>query len=414
MQPRLQLAADAASLLLSKATFIGLRLLTLYLCAVQVDRTVFGPIALAFTSAEMSRYVGDWGTDTWALRRFSHPDVGNARNCFAWVVRLRLFSTGLAVLIAFVVISLLSANLEPGLRLAIALTAGTSLWMNVGVNWLQARAALRSTMAPLLLLGAGCVAAEIGLARGGATPTLLIAVQVGIECLLAACVVAMAFRRERVAPTGEGISVASWLREATPIALAALLALGYGRLDQYFVSTTAPVAVLGDYVLAQRLVEPLLFLAAALSSTLYARASGFMHAYGLGGESRQFTFRWVRAVSLGALAACLIGGVLLTAVCMRWLPQYIGIQPYLWLALGCTFFRCTNLALTAFIQAAGAFGTMFRISLANAALITVGVFSLGNILGPIGAALGVCAGEALNTCIQAFMLNKLLISENKK
>lgn len=412
MQQRFQLFLDAAALLLSKATFIGLRLLTLYLCAAQVDRTVFGPIALAFTTAEMCRYLGDWGTDTWSLRQFAHPDAAGARACFEGVTRLRVASTAVAGALAWLAIAWLAPSLGAVEHGLIALTAATSLWMNLGVNWLQARGVLRQTTPLLLGLGGVAAVALLVLANGHAPPVRLLLVQTGAELLLVAGIVGLAWRHGRTAARAWALNLPQWLRETTPIALAALLALGYGRLDQYVVSRIAGPAVLGDYTLAQRLVEPLLFVAAALSSTLYARASAVMHAQGRGSETRRYAWRWVRQVGMTALGLAVVGAGVLSWGAPHWLPQYTGLLPFLWLAFACTAFRCTNLALTAFIQASGEFGSMFRISIVNAVVITVAVLSLGNILGPLGAALGVCLGEALNTCIQCLTLHRLLSSEH--
>src|SRR5258707_8140885 len=77
---RTGLAFDSLALLIAKATFVGLRIIVLFLCASKLDRASFGSLSLAFTIAEISRYIGDWGTDTLALRRFSHPGIAYGRS----------------------------------------------------------------------------------------------------------------------------------------------------------------------------------------------------------------------------------------------------------------------------------------------------------------------------------------------
>lgn len=416
MQSRLHLALDALALLLAKATFIGLRLLTLYLCAAQLERPAFGALALAFTTAEICRYVGDWGMDTWSLRQFSDPNFATAQASLHWVMRVRIVGSLVAAVLAWAGIALLAPQPTSWQHLAIAATALTSLWLNLGVNWLQARSSLRPVAGLLSTAGLACAAALVAEHLHGATTETRLVTLIGFESLMAMGVLVLARRpamtqTDPSAVAGPPVTLKVWWHQATPIALAALVALAYGRLDQYYVSRTAEAGILGDYTLAQRLVEPILFVAAALSSTLYARACTFVMDHGVGPATRQYAWHWIKTIAVVATAAGIVLGGLFTWLGPKWLPQYTGTLPFLWLALLCTAFRCTNQSLTAFIQALGAYGSMFRISLINAATITTGVLAAGTIFGPLGAALGVCLGEAINTCIQSWTLRKLLVTE---
>jgi O-antigen/teichoic acid export membrane protein len=418
MQSRLHLVLDALALLLAKATFIGLRLLTLYLCAAQLDRSAFGALALAFTTAEICRYVGDWGMDTWSLRQFSDPNFATAQARLHWVMRVRVVGSLVALTLAWIGIAFLTPQPTVWQHLAIATTALTSLWLNLGVNWLQARSSLRPVAGLLSVFGLVCAAALVAEHLQHAPIEVRLLTLIGFEGLMAVGVMALT-RRPKMTQHGDlaplaadHVTLGDWWRQATPIALAALVALAYGRLDQYYVSRTAEAGVLGDYTLAQRLVEPILFVAAALSSTLYARACAFVLSHGTGPATRQYAWHWVRTIALVATAAGLVLGSLFTWLGPKWLPHYTGAQPFLWTALLCTAFRCTNQSITAFIQALGAYGSMFRISLINAATITIGVLAAGTIFGPLGAAFGVCLGEALNTGLQSWTLKKLLVTEH--
>lgn len=409
MRTNLAVLLDAVRLLIAKATFIGLRLLTLYLCAAYLDRASFGALALAFTTAEICRYIGDWGTDVWSLRRFAQLEAVPARLQLWQVVRLRVVGSLIGGALAWIGIELLAPQPSLWQCTAISLTAVTSLWLNLGVNWFQARASL-GRIAVLFAVAGSLCALLLGLEHHAhaRVMTRLITL-LTFEILLVACVLVLALR------TGcEGSAawtrpaLRNWFAEATPIAFAMLLALAYGRLDQFYVSRTASPAILGDYSLAQRLVEPILFIAAAMSSTIYSRASVFIHERGRSSETAGYAWRWVRTVSSAAAIVSLGIGAAFALLRHYVLPGYSGAVTFLWIALLCTFFRCTNLSLTAFIQAFGAYRSMFKIGLFNAVSITVAVIGGGTLFGPLGAALGVSFGEALNTGVQTYKLRKLL------
>lgn len=410
MHVRTQLVLDALALLLAKASVIGLRLLTLYLCASSVSPAVFGPLAFALTIAEVSRFVADWGTDTWSLRRFSDPDKSSASGVFSWVLRQRTVMALLGVSLAWGCIGVLAPGLDACLRLLVALTAATSLWLNLGVNWLQAQASLRSVSALMAVAGCACAATVAALKAAGQGPDMMFGALLCFEILLALSVMwrasLQAGGRSRSPVPGQW---RQWLKEGSPIAVASLITLTYGRLDQYYVSTYATPAIAGSYVLAQRLVEPLLFLAAAFSSTLYARASAVFMAAGRGEVVvSSFVARWMRWIALVAVGCAGLMGLAMHWGAPHWLPGYVGLTKFVWIALVCTVFRCINLGLTSFIQAQGAYALMLRLSLVNATVIVGGIFVLGQMLGALGAALAVCIGEALNAVIQGVILRRRL------
>jgi len=414
MRNNIAMLFDGVALLLAKATFIGLRLLTLYLCAAFLARSAFGALALAFTTAEICRYIGDWGTDVWSLRRFSQLEAIPARRQLWLVVRLRIVGSLVAGGLAWTSIALLAPQPIVWWHAMISLTAVTSLWLNLGVNWFQARGSLRRIACLFAVAGAACALVLIVEHHMQASITQRLVTLMSFETVLAACVVIIAL----LSGAGEVASwtrpaLRAWFTEATPIAFAALIGLAYGRLDLYFVSRTASPDVLGDYSLAQRLVEPILFIAAAMSSTIYARASAFIQQHGRCSETSGYAWRWVRMVSCMATIVSIFIGIVFALVRHYLLPGYSGVVTFMWTALLCTCFRCTNLGLTAFIQAFGEYRLMFRISLFNAVSITCAVIGVGTLFGPLGAALGVSLGEALNTGVQTYKLRRILSAEGQ-
>lgn len=411
MQGKLSLLIDAGALLVSKAALIGLRLLTLYLCAASIGRSEFGPLALSFTIAEISRFIGDWGGDTLSLRRFSDPDEAVAKACLIWFRRLRVLSSAVAFLCALSGIVFISGVGISASAFLIALTSVTSLWMNLGVNWLQARGKLRACVIPLVVLG--------GLASAGQLLAAHLAVEVFhrllalllSEVVLCVCILwLVGFRLSSVVKL-ETRFRAVWFADATPIALAALIALGYGKIDQFYIKYIGGVSILGDYSLANRMVEPFLFIAAALSSTIYARASALVLSEGVGPGLIAAVMKWLKAMACYAALVATGVGVLSIIVIPRVFPDYAGALVFIGIGLAALMFRSLNLCLTAFIQATGAYKAILKINILNCMLIMTTVVAMGHFIGPVGAALAVAIGELINTAIQTFTLKKRILGK---
>lgn len=414
MNRHLDTLLDAAALMVTKATFIGLRLAVLYLCAARISRAEFGLLALSFTVAEVSRFIGDWGTDTLSLRHFSHPDGRQAATDFRWVLRTRWLSCVVAGACALGGILVL-VGLPFGITaMIVSLTSVSSLWLNLGINWLQARASLRPAAAILSAVGLACLGVQIlASTQGWEVGTQLLAL-LGFEVIMAVIVLTLARRQAAgLAPTQTGArqsapTLGKWLHHASPIALASLLALAYGRFDQFYIRHYAAAETLGDYTLANRVVEPLLFVAAALYSTIYARASTIVQHRADRTNLRHDILRWGRFMLAYALTAAVVAGGLAGLLLPRVFPSYTEALPYLWIALAALVFRCLNLCCTAFIQALGHYRLMLGVSIWNFCAILTLVFVLGSYWGAVGAAWAVAIGEILNTVIQTTSLQRLI------
>ena len=406
MPAALTLLLDVAALLVSKATFIGLRLLTLYWCASLSGSIEFGTLSLAFTVAEICRFVGDWGCDTLALRRFSRPDLGEAQQQLWQLLPLRVMSSLVAGTLALLIITQVVQTAVPMHGWLIAATAVSSLWLNLGVNWLQARGELKSGAALLAVMALGTAAVLLHILRGQSSISQLLMVLIGSELLMAACLLALIARRQRLRFVLNHSQLLDWLRQATPIALAAFIALAYGRFDFFFIKAQAPGQALGDYALANRMTEPCLFIAAALASTLYARAA----SRALVGDAGLQDMAWIwvrRVVSVAAVLGLLLFVVLPQFLAFRF-PDYHQAPLFARFAALTLAFRCINLCLTAFIQATGAYGQMLRLSVFNMFLIALLVFALGGLWSAVGAAAAVAVGEMVNTVRQWRVLGRQL------
>lgn len=410
VQGRLRLALDALALIVAKASFIGLRLIALYLLAGSLPREVFGLLALAFTISEIARYVGDWGTDTLSLRVFSRPNAAEAGAAFRWLLRLRAVASSAAMLLALAGIAWLCDGLSWPTRVAVALTASTSLWLNAGVNWLQARESLRPVALVLAVVGLFSCCAQWLAAQAQLEMASRLALLLVFEVLMAVIVLVLALRNS--AASGAGIKVGTnpslspnlkfglWFAQTTPIAVASVLALLYSRVDQLYLRHFAEAVVLGDYSLAVRLVEPFAFVAAALSSTIYARASAAAQAEGVTPATRAVALGWVRRMLAYGIGVGVVVGLAALFVLPLWLPTYAGAIGFLCIGLLQLVFRCLNLCITALLQALGRYQTMMRISFLNAGLVPLFVVVGGQSFGPVGVAVAMVLAEAINAAVQ--------------
>ncbi|MGC3964394.1 MAG: hypothetical protein QM803_14050 [Rhodocyclaceae bacterium] len=399
---------DSLSLLISKAAFIGLRLLTLFSLAFVLPKEVFGAISLAFTTAEICRFIADWGVDTWSLRQFSHPDLVLARTRFVQMIQMRLAASVLAFLIAWTAIGMVAPSFGRGAGTLIALLASTSLWLNISVNWLQARRRLGKASLSLFLAGTACGFVLLYMHFVRAPYVHSLAALIIFEVSIVMVLFRLAFKTEQVAPLAHRMRVFAVLKETTPIAVAVLFALAYGRLDIYFVSGHFDHKALADYSFANRLVEPVLFGAAALSSTLYARASNILQrdAADRAGFS-VYAIGKIKLVAKGAALLCVLLAIVMPVLVRTFLPDYSSATVLIWIALLCTFFRCTNLAFTAIIQASGGYRTMMLISVFNGFSIITLIFVGGLAFGPGGTIAGVTLGESVNSLIQFMKVRSL-------
>lgn len=400
---------DAFALLVSKAAFIGLRLFVLYLLAATLGGAEFGPLAFALTLAELARFVADWGIDTLSLRLFSTPDDVTASSKFRATLRIKLLSAVAGFALSFSGILLFAGVSSIAAAGLIAMTTVTSLWLNLAVNWLQARSRLRRAALWLCVTGAGAIAIQLAihLAEWGYVSRL--AILVGIELLMAALVLRLA--QTSLAARAHSQSkeqIGEWFIEATPIAIAMILALSYARFDQIYIRAFYPDAVLGEFTLAARLVEPVLFVAASMTSTIYARASARVLGGAGRAEMRAMARKWIGLAIAVGLAVALIMGIA-GHYAAHWLfPAYVRTPTFLLIALAALPFRCVNLCLTAFIQAQGQFRRMLLINFANFLNIAILVIAGGAAFGYIGAAFAVVVGEAINSLIQTRTLTSLL------
>lgn len=399
---------DALSLLISKAAFIGLRLLVLLVFSLILSKEDFGAMSLAFLTADISKFIADWGVDTWSLRQFSNPVIEQARHQFLKIIRLRLISSVLAILIAYSSIMLIVQGLTWNEALIVSCLSGTSLWINVGVNWLQARQLLRNHAIVLFWGSMVCIVGLYGVYHVNGASVQFVGVLLAFEVTIVFYVFYQIFKTINPREAIADLDALSILKESTPIAVAIFLALLYGRVDTYFVSHYSLPTLLADYSFASRAVDPILLFAAALTSTLYARASMLYQSSAASCDVfKKYAFSKVRLVVFSSVAGCLIFALIAPKVISLYVPQYSSAISLLIILLAATAFRCINLALTAIIQATGGYRTMTKISIINAFTTLSFIAIAGGLLEAVGVALAVAFAECLNTVLQFFTLKKI-------
>jgi len=412
---KLDFYVDAGALLLGKASFVGLRLAALYMLASRIPRETFGAIAFGLTIAEMSRVLGDWGGDTLGLHRYSNTKVGAALSAFHIGIKVRFLSSIVTITTSIIAIYCFT-NIESKVTLVIlSLMTLTSLWLNTAVNWLQARGELRSNVWPLLLFGFTSLLAQYFLSQANAGINMHLVALFGFElCIVLFLIVVVLQSVKRLAGSYKAektqcwIDIYKWLRDAAPIAGASILAVAYTRVDQVYIAKTCNASTLGSYTFAVRLIEPLVFVAAALSLTIYSRAAHVAHERGV--NSINYTNISVNS-SKNMLVISLGMAIVLTLLAAFLIPykfsSFSSSRNILFIFSLLIVFRVMNLCCTALIQAAGGFKRIFFLTVFNMVYVPLCVIIGGWYHKAHGVAFGVVLAEATNFIIQARMLYKI-------
>jgi len=402
---RIKVIGDVFALLISKAAFIGLRLLVLFCVASLAPKDIFGALSLAFTTAEICRYIADWGVDTWSLREFSNPKLNHARNYFLKVSICRIWASIFGVAFSFLLITQLTSNLDKLDQLLISTLTGSSLWLNISVNWLQARKKLKEIALKVGVLGVGSALFIIYLCLNNRAHKELIVVLTCSEWLIVALLFFSAKITDEIRLEDKSeLKFSKIYKMTTPIAIAGLISLAYGRMDQYYVNENYTSQILADYVFSNRVAEPILFMAAAAASTLYARTSGVI----LGvmtdeNEIKKYISKKLMQIAAYSTGASVFVAALIMCLIEFHFKQYASASEIILVVFLGAIFKCINLSLTAIIQAFGKYKIMLAINGINFISISATIFIIGK-YGAVAIAAGVAVCEGVNTAMQYLVL----------
>jgi len=416
---KLDFYVNAAALLLGKASFVGLRLAALYMLASRIPRETFGAIAFGLTIAEMSRVLGDWGGDTLGLHRYSNKKAGTALSAFQIGLKVRFLSSIVAFTASIIAISCLTNIESKATLLILSLMPLTSLWLNTAVNWLQARGELRSNVWPLLLIGFISLLAQYFLSQENTGINMQLAALLGCEVAIVLFLIVVVHKSVRSLAGSykpetvlDWTAIYEWLRDAAPIAGASILAIAYTRVDQVYIAKTCNSSILGSYTFAVRLIEPLVFIAAALSITIYSKAAYIAHDKG----PYSIDFKNIIINSTKKMLAISLGMAIVLVLLAAFLIPYkfssfSNSKNILFIFSLLIVFRVMNLSCTALIQGAGQFKKIFNLTIFNLTYVPLCVMTLGWYYKADGVAFGVAWAEATNCIIQATMLYRIIIKQ---
>lgn len=201
--------------------------------------------------------------------------------------------------------------------------------------------------------------------------------------------------------------VAAW-----PAAILGLIVMTYARASYLFLHS-AGAEVQGQYAAADRLLRPLLHVAAVLViSSLPTVAT--LAVKGEYDELIAMYHRGIRRVLL--LTTPLLAAVWLLSgwVIRRWAPAYVGaIWPFCVLAVGALFMFLNQLSTT-FVLAMSRFRVLMWIAAGNLVAYLVLAAILIPRYGAIGAAVAAAGMEAINTVAQLIVVSRLLEDARKQ
>ncbi len=389
---------NTLSLLVVKGCTIGLRLFLMFLLAQALSPTAFAPIAFIFTAAEILRLVLDLGLDTYLLREHSLDAQRVPLN--------EVIVAKLGAMLAFApLLYLVHHWLNPALTavdwLLIFGFGCMPLLQNVSAIYLQAQNRLLSLLPiytgfSVVALGLLLLIVHVGY-LSHALPTLL-----GIEFLIALFSLLLTRKQWRGRSYTLG-DIVQYYRHSLAIGFAIIIGASYARLDILMLTKLSTAHDVGNYALANRTMDPLLFVAGAFFSDLYAKMSAM--AMNRTNHTQQIRFlnrSFLLAATLTVGYAALVGLLIHTFA-----PLYRdAVQLIIPIAMA-TVFKMRNLSYSAFINAKGRYHWMSRLAVVNFLIVALYLYVGISHWGVWGAAMAVALAEMTNSVMQYWLVHRL-------
>ncbi len=393
---------DTFALLFTKIFLIGPRYELLMIAARCFDHPRFTQMALLITTSDILRVIADWGLDVWATRIYALGG-GGSQDLFRQTRNFKIVTGGIASALLCLIMPHFMDALSPREIFFLSLTAWSGLILGHYLSFLQASGWLSLVTSQIMVIAtiSGTALATVTLLPELRPQYLGPVTLIGAEC----CAIWVAHRAFRTGTAKNldnitktrNATLKTTLRASSHTASANLVSALYSRVDQYVTGSILTATLAAQYQLALKLSDPLLYLYAALSSTLHARIAPML-------------FRNEQAKAIHLLAklkarifyvALASGGIGIVAI-RNFFPALSGtaeLQLFTLITV-CTLLRGLNMCNTAVIQASGDYRFIARVSWLNAATSLIGLAILGRAYGGLGVAGSIAICESINFFVQ--------------
>lgn len=362
--------------------------------------SLFGRVALAMSLMEIFRSFSEFGLDTVALRGFSRATSSADRTqLLGRVVTTKVISAIIFYFLSMAFVAALAHDrVEVGLGAIASLSLFSANLIGAMTSYYQGQLRMPEIFSVTVAAYLMYILVSVAAIRVHSSLYLVLAI------LPAAELVYFLMLRARDSSTTnlawDSSATFLLLKESLPLGMMSAMILLYLRLDNVIIYKLMGSAALGLYAACFRMVEPVLMVPGAFSTTLLTLLSGKPDEH----PSRALLVRlalhtmWPAYIFTFCAAAGLLtfGRLLLE----RFNPAYVSAYPALRILALCLLIRMVNITLTAIISARGSYYTLTKISSANLAVNIVLVLMLVPTLGLSGAAWAACGTEFFNMIAQ--------------
>ncbi len=390
---------NTISLLIVKGSTIGLRLFTMLLLAKFLTPAAFSTIAFIFTAAEVLRLIIDLGLDTYLLRQHSLSQRSTPLST--------VFISKLLAMVCFgALLYTLSDWLNPALTpvdwLLIFGFGSTPLLQNISAVFLQAKNNLLALLPLYSIITLSACAVVFW----------IIYCQVHINVLFVLLLVEVT-----IGVLGLFLVRKNWgyLRQfhikdalinyqnSFAIGFAIIIGVSYAKLDIFMLTKMTASVDVGIYALSMRVLDPLMFVAGAYFSDVYAKMSAMPITAANHSTQIKFLNKSFLMTSLMTLVYVSIACIALNLFAKQYTDAYLLV-----VLVGLSvIFKMRNLSYSAFINANGKYSIMSRVAVINFFMVLGFLYAGIYYFGIWGAAVAIATAEAFNSVMQYLIVRNI-------
>jgi O-antigen/teichoic acid export membrane protein len=391
---------------------LGVRIIILFISAKIFSLSEFGIITLLLTISEVTRYIADFGLETYNMRVFSDKKVSKStvqtiRTSFT----LKLLIGSLSTLIAYFIMSLLCPSSSKVLLLSFSLMIFTSLIVTMPINFKLARLEANLILMPVLFSSALTLLVFLYLVNYHINLNLhflsipLMELILGLYLILKNKFILLSIRKVSLAHSKK------ILYGTLPLGASILLGLIYTKMDVFVIYRFLDEVQLGLYSFAIRCIEPLQFIAASIGLNAYSQlstklAANDVHVF------KDIFFKYFKVTASFATLSSLGLFFFATIILPNFFAKFFIAKELIILGCALIIIRCFNYLITSSIQSTGNFKTITKLSLWNllslALFLWVLIYLLPN-LNIYKILVSTLLMESISLAIAAVILNKIII-----